>query len=307
MLVADDVSPAAEVAEERFTALRDGRSALDVAATYVSVAADLYQQAEDFPGLHTRHVDSMLPDFYNSTSYLDDVALAGAALALTTGGSVFTGYRRSNLAGNSSAATLSGGADGVTILTSGVSRAAAKVLRSRADEISAARGTPLLRAPEDYWSSGRSYRRRWLKTPQAQTNMLSWDNVGPLAGNLMARTALSSANAVISNTSSRDFQSPAAMANFFTSPSQIAVISWIATAKYAPSRILGSLAGFGDKVSYIAQGELTLEFFFSLSRNKLTRERNTASDHHHQPPNHYQVASLWPTKTPGVTRACSPA
>ena len=43
----------------------------------MSVAADLHAQAEASPGLHTPHVDSMLPDFYNSTSYLDDVALAG--------------------------------------------------------------------------------------------------------------------------------------------------------------------------------------------------------------------------------------
>ena len=136
-----------------------------------------------------------------------------------------------------------------------MSGAAAAQLRARADEISAARGTPPLRAPESYFATGRSYRRSWLKTPQAQTNTLSWDNVGPLAGNLMARTALASADDLISKVSVRDFGSDAKMTNFFTSPAQIAVMSWIATSKYAPSRILGNLAGFGDKVSYISQGE----------------------------------------------------
>lgn len=238
------------------TKLPDGRSALDVAASYVSVAADLFQQAEDSPGLHSRHVDSMLPDFYNSTSYLDDVALAGASLALTTGGATLMGYRRSNANNENIASSLrAADAEGVTILTSGVSGAAAAQLRARADEISTARGTPLLRTPESYWTTGRSYRRRWLKTPQAQTNTLSWDNVGPLAGNLMARTVLASADDAISKTAVRDFGSNAKMANFFTSPAQIAMMSWIATSKYAPSRILGSLAGFGDKVSYISQGE----------------------------------------------------
>ena len=127
---------------------------------------------------------------------------------------------------------------------------------------SAARGTPALRAPEDYWSSARASRRRWLKTPQAQTNTLSWDNVGPLAGNLLARLSLASPVAAISRAAARDFRSQEDMLNYFTAPSQIAVMSWIATAKYAPSRILGSLAGFGDKVSYISQGEMGIFCLF---------------------------------------------
>ena len=263
----DGSSSAAAVsaAAARFTRLRDGRSALDVAGTYLSVAADLHAQAEASPGLHTPHVDSMLPDFYNSTSYLDDVALAGAALALTTGGSTSVGFRRSNAAAAAANnASSSADADGVTVLTSGVSAAAAAALRARADEISAARGTPRLRAPEDYWRAGRAARRAWLKTPQAQTNTLSWDNVGPLAGNMMARTALSSpvANISISRSGARGFESPEAMLNFFTAPAQVAVLSWIATAKYAPARILGSLAGFGDKVEYIPQGEKFLFHVF---------------------------------------------
>lgn len=254
---------AVSAAAARFTSLRDGRSALDVAGTYVSVAADLHAQAEASPGLHTPHVDSMLPDFYNSTSYLDDVALAGAALALTTGGSTSVGFRRSNAA-NANNASSGADADGVTVLTSGVSAAAAAALRARADEISAARGTPALRAPEAYWLAGRAARRAWLKTPQAQTNTLSWDNVGPLAGNLMARTALSSAvaNISISRSGARGFDSPEAMLNYLTAPAQVAVLSWIATAKYAPARILGSLAGFGDKVQYIPQGEKFLFHVF---------------------------------------------
>lgn len=267
--MADDASNSTMLRSSTFplTKIPDGRSLLDVAATYVSVAADLFQQAEDSPGLHSLHVDSMLPDFYNSTSYLDDATLAGASLALTTGGAKFMGYRRSNANNDSSSA-----ADGVTILTSGVSAAAAAQLRARADEISAARGTPQLRTPENYWSTGRSYRKRWMMSHQAQSNTLSWDNVGPLAGNLMARTALASADEAISKTGVRDFGSNARMAHIFTLPAQISVMSWIVTSKYAPARLLGSVPGFGDKVSYISQGESVFICFFLLG----TATRHTA-------------------------------
>ncbi len=73
------------------------------------------------------------------------------------------GFRRSNAAAAAANnASSSADADGVTVLTSGVSAAAAAALRARADEISAARGTPRLRAPEDYWRAGRAARCGWL-------------------------------------------------------------------------------------------------------------------------------------------------
>ena len=199
-----------------------------------------------FPGLHTPYVDATLPLFYNSTSYHDDMALAGVWLALMTGGADWNMLLRSGYG----SAHRYGGHD--------ADEAASLV--KRANELADAAGTARLRSAEEYWDAANAHLRAFLSSKAAQTNLLSWDNVGTLASNVAGRLAYSSLVPAIRAAAVANFSSPADMVDFYTKPAQLAVLSWMATAKNVPSRVVGPLPGFGTKTEYLAAGNLAIAY-----------------------------------------------
>jgi hypothetical protein len=174
------------------------------------------------------------------------MALAGLWLALMTGGADWNLLLRSGYG----PAHRSGGHD--------ANEAAAVV--ARANQLAAAAGTARLRSPEVYWAAAGDHLRAFLSSKAAQTNLLSWDNVGTLASTLAGRLAYSSLVPAIRATVANFTGGPADMVDFYTKPAQLAVLSWMATAKNVPSRVVGPLPGFGTKTEYLRAGNLAIAY-----------------------------------------------
>ena len=122
-------------------------------------------------------------------------------------------------------AVMVGGADWSRILRSGYgsliqagghNASEAADIAARATTLALEAGTPPPRSALEYWNAATGHLDSFYSSRQAQNNLLSWDNVGTLAGALAARVALASEVADLRKSARANFTSKADMVDHFT-------------------------------------------------------------------------------------------
>lgn len=162
----------------------------------------LHHQGTNYPGLHTPYVDATLPLFYNSSSYHDDMALAATWMALMVGGADWSRILRSGY--------------GSVHRDGGHNATEAADIAARATKLALEAGTAPPRSAMEYWQAAVGHLDAFYSSRAAQTNLLSWDNVGTLAGSFAARLALASQVAELRASTRANFTSEADMVDHLT-------------------------------------------------------------------------------------------